>query len=155
MEIEHKLKDTQVEYGYIWWKKKGENNKYRKVFPVADFTLYLDGKKFTKHVDWNMGRVSIGKTIMQRLFKQDDTIIISKIYDNTVFVRKRFRGERIERKRNTNKITRVHLLARELNVKSTAIIEKCQEHKFDIKNNMSSVSQGLARLILEWFSKPK
>ncbi len=51
--------------------------------------------------------------------------------------------------------TRVYILACELNAKSSAIIKKCQEHNFDIKNHMSSVSPGLAGLIREWFSKPK
>ena len=136
-------------------KRKGKTKKYKTVFPKADFTLYLGGKKFAKHVGWNMGRVSIGKTIMQRLFKQDDNIIISKIYDNTVFVRKRFRGERTEGERNTSKVTRVHLLAKELGVKSKLIIEKCQKHNFDIKNHMSTISFGLAAMIREWFDKPK
>ena len=153
MEIGHRLIGTQVQYGYIWWKKKRENEKYRKVFPAGEFTLEIGGEKLAKHVDWNMGRVSIGKTIMQRLFKQNDTIIISKSYDNTVIVRKKSFGE--YKLKEINCPTRVHILAHELNIKSIVIIKKCQEHNLDIKNLMSSVSPGLAGLIREWFGKPK
>ena len=50
--------------------------------------------------------------------------------------------------------TRVHLLAKELNVKSKAIIEKCQAEGLDqIKNHMSTISVGLAATIREWFSE--
>ncbi len=210
MEIEHRLDSTQVEYGYIWWKKKRENEKYRKVFPLGEFTLDLESQKLTKHVDWDRARVSIGPKVMQRHFQQDDTIIISKSHHNTVIVRKISSGERTEGERDgifncetckyfkgvgsyqnmgechrnppaftsldkatgvfphvgknnfcgeykpedPNNATRVHILARELHVKSTPIIKKCQEHNFDIKNHMSLVSLGLAALIREWFTKP-
>lgn len=87
MEIEHKLIGTQVHYGYIWWRKQRENQKYRKVFPEGTFTIDLEGKKFAKHVDWNMGRISIGKKIMQKLFKQNDVIVISKQPDGSVKIR--------------------------------------------------------------------
>ena len=50
-------------------------------------------------------------------------------------------------------ITRVHLLAKELGVKSKAIIEKCQAEGLDIKNHMSTISFGLAATIREWFSE--
>jgi len=153
MEIEHRLDGTQVQYGYIWWKKKRENEKYRKVFPVGKFTLDFEGQKLAKHVDWDIGRVSIGSKVMQRHFQQDDTIIISKFHDNTVIVRKKSCGE--YKHRETNNATRVYILARELNAKSTTIVKKCQKHNFDIKNHMSLVSPGLAGLIREWFSKPK
>ncbi|MBL7215424.1 MAG: translation initiation factor IF-2 [Phycisphaerae bacterium] len=50
--------------------------------------------------------------------------------------------------------TRVHLLAKELGVKSKAIIEKCQAENLDqIKNHMSTISAGLAATIREWFSE--
>ena len=49
--------------------------------------------------------------------------------------------------------TRVHLLAKELGVKSKAIIEKCQAEGLDIKNHMSTISIGLAATIREWFSE--
>ena len=50
--------------------------------------------------------------------------------------------------------TRVHLLAKELSVKSKAIIEKCQAEGLDqIKNHMSTISVGLAATIREWFSE--
>ena len=49
--------------------------------------------------------------------------------------------------------TRVHLLAKELGVKSTAIVEKCQAEGLDIKNHMSTISAGLAATIREWFSE--
>ena len=50
--------------------------------------------------------------------------------------------------------TRVHLLAKELNVQSKAIIDKCQAEGLDqIKNHMSTISIGLAATIREWFSE--
>lgn len=51
------------------------------------------------------------------------------------------------------KQTRVHILAKELGVKSKAIIDKCQAEGLDIKNHMSTISIGLAATILEWFSE--
>jgi len=50
-------------------------------------------------------------------------------------------------------VTRVYILARELGVKSSAIVEKCQEEGLDVKNHMSSISAGLAATIREWFSE--
>ncbi len=49
--------------------------------------------------------------------------------------------------------TRVHILAKELGVKSTAIVEKCQAEGLDVKNHMSTISAGLAATISEWFSE--
>jgi translation initiation factor IF-2 len=49
--------------------------------------------------------------------------------------------------------TRVHLLAKELGVKSKTIIEKCQAEGLDIKNHMSTITIGLAATIREWFSE--
>ncbi len=50
--------------------------------------------------------------------------------------------------------TRVHLLAKELGVKSKAIIEKCEAEGLDmVKNHMSTISAGLAATIREWFSE--
>lgn len=50
--------------------------------------------------------------------------------------------------------TRVYLLARELGVKSTAILKKCQnEGLTDINNHMAAISAGLAATIREWFSE--
>ncbi len=49
--------------------------------------------------------------------------------------------------------TRVHLLAKELGVKSKAIVEKCQAEGLDITNHMSTISAGLAATIREWFSE--
>jgi translation initiation factor IF-2 len=49
--------------------------------------------------------------------------------------------------------TRVHLLAKELGVKSTAIVKKCQAEDLDVKNHMSTISAGLAATIREWFSE--
>ena len=153
MEIEHSLDGTQVQYGYIWWKKKRENGKYRKVFPVGEFTLDLEGQKLAKHVDWDIGRVSVGSKVMQRHFQQGDTIIISKFHNNTVIVRKKSCGK-YKPKKTTGSI-RLHILAHELGVKSSAIMEKYQKHNFEIKNHMSLVSPILAGLIREWFDKPK
>jgi len=44
-------------------------------------------------------------------------------------------------------------LAKELGVKSTAIVKKCQDEGLDVKNHMSSISAGLAATIREWFSE--
>ena len=49
--------------------------------------------------------------------------------------------------------TRVYLLAKELGVKSTAIVKKCQDEGLDVKNHMSTISAGLAATIREWFSE--
>ena len=49
--------------------------------------------------------------------------------------------------------TRVHILAKELNVKSKAIVEKCHAEGLDVKNHMSTISAGLAATIREWFSE--
>ncbi len=43
--------------------------------------------------------------------------------------------------------TRVYILARELGVKSSAIMEKCQAEGLGIKNHMSVISVGLAATI--------
>ena len=50
-------------------------------------------------------------------------------------------------------ITRVYLLARELGVKSTAILKKCQDEGLDVRNHMATISAGLAATIREWFSE--
>lgn len=47
---------------------------------------------------------------------------------------------------------RVHQLAKELGVKSTAIVSKCQAEGLSIKNHMSTLSAGLEATIMEWFS---
>jgi len=49
--------------------------------------------------------------------------------------------------------TRVHILAKELGVKSSAIIQKCRDEGIEIKNHMSVISAGLAATIREWFSE--
>ncbi|MHC4739928.1 MAG: translation initiation factor IF-2, partial [Planctomycetota bacterium] len=49
--------------------------------------------------------------------------------------------------------TRVYILAKELGVKSTAIVKKCQDEGLDVKNHMSAISAGLAATICEWFSE--
>ncbi len=49
--------------------------------------------------------------------------------------------------------TRVYILAKELGVKSTAIVKKCQDEGLDVKNHMSVISAGLAATIHEWFSE--
>ena len=48
---------------------------------------------------------------------------------------------------------RVYILAKELGVKSNAIVEKCQAEGLDVKNHMSTISAGLAATIREWFSE--
>ncbi|MFH1717641.1 MAG: translation initiation factor IF-2 [Planctomycetota bacterium] len=49
--------------------------------------------------------------------------------------------------------TRVYILAKELDVKSSAIVKKCQDEGLDIKNHMSVISAGLTATIREWFSE--
>jgi len=49
--------------------------------------------------------------------------------------------------------TRVYILAKQLGVKSKAIVEKCQAEDLDVKNHMSVISAGLAATIKEWFSE--
>jgi translation initiation factor IF-2 len=49
--------------------------------------------------------------------------------------------------------TRVYILAKELGVKSTAIVKKCQDEGLEVKNHMSAISAGLAATICEWFSE--
>jgi len=49
--------------------------------------------------------------------------------------------------------TRVYILAKELGVKSGAIVKKCQAEGLDVKNHMSVISAGLAATIREWFSE--
>jgi hypothetical protein len=49
--------------------------------------------------------------------------------------------------------TRVYILAKELGVKSSAIVQKCQDESLDVKNHMSAISAGLAATIREWFSE--
>lgn len=49
--------------------------------------------------------------------------------------------------------TRIYKLAKELGVKSSAIVKKCQAEGLDVKNHMSSISVGLAETIKEWFSE--
>ncbi|MBN2457153.1 MAG: translation initiation factor IF-2 [Sedimentisphaerales bacterium] len=49
--------------------------------------------------------------------------------------------------------TRVYILARELGVKSSAVVEKCHAEGLDVKNHMSMISAGLAATIREWFTE--
>jgi translation initiation factor IF-2 len=49
--------------------------------------------------------------------------------------------------------TRVYILAKELSVKSSAIVTKCMDEGLDVKNHMSAISAGLAATIREWFSE--
>ncbi len=49
--------------------------------------------------------------------------------------------------------TRVHILAKELGVKSNSIVEKCQAEGLGVKNHMSTITVGLAATIREWFSE--
>ena len=49
--------------------------------------------------------------------------------------------------------TRVYILAKELGIKSSAIVKKCQDEGLDVKNHMSVLSAGLAATIREWFSE--
>ncbi|TFG48518.1 MAG: hypothetical protein E4H40_04545, partial [Candidatus Brocadiia bacterium] len=49
--------------------------------------------------------------------------------------------------------TRAYILAKELGVKSSAIIEKCKSEGIDLPNHMAVISAGLAATIREWFSE--
>ena len=49
--------------------------------------------------------------------------------------------------------TRVYILAKELGIKSSAIVKKCQDEGLDVKNHMSVLKAGLAATIREWFSE--
>ncbi len=49
--------------------------------------------------------------------------------------------------------TRVYILARELGVKSSSIVKKCQDEGLDVRNHMATISAGLAATIREWFSE--
>ena len=49
--------------------------------------------------------------------------------------------------------TRVYILAKELGIKSSAIVKKCKDEGLDVKNHMSVLSAGLAATIREWFSE--
>ena len=48
---------------------------------------------------------------------------------------------------------RVFQVAKELGVKSTAVVAKCRAEGLDIKNHMSTLSAGLEATIREWFSE--
>ncbi len=47
----------------------------------------------------------------------------------------------------------MYILAKELGVKSSAIVNKCRDENLDVKNHMSTISAGLAATIREWFSE--
>ena len=50
--------------------------------------------------------------------------------------------------------TRVYILARDLGVKSSAIVKKCQDEGLtNVQNHMATISAGLAATIREWFSE--
>jgi translation initiation factor IF-2 len=48
---------------------------------------------------------------------------------------------------------RVHILAKELNVTSKDILDKCQAEGIDVKNHMSTLGPGLEATVREWFSE--
>ena len=48
---------------------------------------------------------------------------------------------------------RVHMLAKQLNVTSKVVLEKCRAEGLPIKNHMSTLSAGLEATIREWFSE--
>ena len=62
------------------------------------------------------------------------------------------RGETDWRRVLADKKVRVHNLAKELDVKSQAIIDKCRAEGIDVKNHMHVVSAGLEATIREWFT---
>ncbi len=48
---------------------------------------------------------------------------------------------------------RVHILAKELNVSSKAILDKCEAEGLPVKNHMTALGPGLEATIREWFSE--
>lgn len=71
MKIEHKLDGTQIEYGYIWWQKKKENEKYKQVFPEGEFTMDLEGEKLSnKKVDWKRGEFRLAQKLCKNIFRR-------------------------------------------------------------------------------------
>lgn len=48
---------------------------------------------------------------------------------------------------------RVHILAKELNVTSKAILEKCSAEGLNVKNHMSTLTAGQTATLREWFSE--
>ncbi|MFO0838655.1 MAG: translation initiation factor IF-2 [Phycisphaerae bacterium] len=51
-----------------------------------------------------------------------------------------------------SKTVRIHTLAKELNVNSKDILDKCAAEGIEVKNHMAAISLGLAESIREWFS---
>ena len=49
--------------------------------------------------------------------------------------------------------TRVHILAKELNVTSKAILAKCRAEGLSVKNHMSTLTAGQEATLREWFSE--
>ncbi|MBN1513006.1 MAG: translation initiation factor IF-2 N-terminal domain-containing protein [Phycisphaerae bacterium] len=48
---------------------------------------------------------------------------------------------------------RVHILAKELNVTSKAILDKCAAEGLSVKNHMSTLTAGQTATLREWFSE--
>ena len=48
---------------------------------------------------------------------------------------------------------RVHTLAKQLNVTSKVVLEKCKAEGLNVENHMSTLSAGLEATIREWFSE--
>jgi hypothetical protein len=51
--------------------------------------------------------------------------------------------------------TKLYVLARELGVKSSEIVKKCQEEGLNVQNHMATISSGMAATIRQWFTKGK
>ena len=49
--------------------------------------------------------------------------------------------------------TRIFELARELDVRSKDILDKCRAEGVEVKNHMASISAGLEETIRDWFSE--
>ena len=89
MSLEHKLYGTQINYGYIWWQKK-ENENFQKVIPRKNFVLYFGKDKIREcKVDWNRHRFSIGPSVMKNYFKKGEQVIISNPSGNKVVICKK------------------------------------------------------------------
>ena len=79
-----------------------------------------------------------------------DRVDSASCFESSLLPRRAFgRGETVLAESKV----RVHNLAKELQVPSKVIIDKCRAEGIDIKNHMHVVSAGLEATIREWFSE--
>jgi len=91
MEFIHEIPpedNTQINYGLIRWKKR-DAHRYRKIFPSGTFTVIMFGKTLhNRHVDWDKNRIYFSKKIMTDNLKPGDKLIIKRVSDTTVIIKK-------------------------------------------------------------------